>query len=75
MTKTSGIEDVEADATDVVPGYGEISIITSLENTVTSIYSTAGKAIVLNSAERQFTVESGIYVVVVNGKSYKVAVR
>ena len=75
MTKTSGIEYVEADATDVVPGYGEISIITSVENTVTSIYSTAGKAIVLNSAERQFTVESGIYVVVVNGKSYKVAVR
>ncbi|MGN0229203.1 MAG: hypothetical protein ACI4BH_05270 [Muribaculaceae bacterium] len=75
ITVTSGIEAPEADATDVIPGYGEIRIITSVDNTVTSIYNTAGQAIVHNSVEREFTVERGIYVVVVNGKSYKVAVR
>ena len=75
MTISSGIESVEADEAQVVPGSGEIRIITDAENTVTSIYNTAGQAVAINSAEREFSVASGIYVVVVNGKSYKVAVR
>ena len=71
--KPGGVEEIE-DAVTVVAGRGEIRIIGEPQSGV-SIYNMNGQAIVLNSNETVFNVASGIYVVVVDGKTSKVMVR
>ena len=68
-----GVEEIE-DAVAVVAGRGEIHIIGEPQSGV-SIYNMNGQAIVVNSNETVFNVASGIYVVVVDGKTSKVMVR
>lgn len=69
----SGIDEVDTDATKVVGGVGEIRIIGEAKSV--SIYNMAGQVIALNSGDTMFNVASGLYIVIVDGKTTKVIVK
>ena len=73
MTKIDGGVETIENAVAVIGGVGEIRILGDVKTT--SIYNVNGQAVALNSAEKTFNVASGIYVVVVDGKSLKVMVK
>lgn len=73
LTKVDGGVETIENAVAVVGGVGEIRILGDVK--ATSIYNVNGQAVALNSAEKTFNVASGIYVVVVDGKSLKVMVK
>ena len=62
-----------AQTAKAVAGIGEIRIIG--EANAVSIFNAAGQAVAVNSKDAQFFVASGIYVVVVDGKTTKVLVK
>lgn len=67
------VNDAAVEAAKVVAGIGEIRIIG--EANAVSIFNAAGQAVAVNSKDAQFFVASGIYVVVVDGKTTKVLVK
>lgn len=70
---SSGVEQVGAEAADVIAADGQIRIVG--DAATVSVYNAAGQAVAINSAERTFAVARGMYVVVVDGKATKVIVR
>ena len=67
------VNDAAVEAAKAVAGIGEIRIIG--EANAVSIFNAAGQAVAVNSKDAQFFVASGIYVVVVDGKTTKVLVK
>ena len=68
----AGVEELEGNEASVVAGDGEIRV--NGDATV-SIYNVCGQRIAADSNATSFSVPAGVYVVVVNGKATKVAVK
>ena len=73
LTETQGsVDSIDGEEVSVVAGDGEIRV--NGEATV-SIYNVGGQRVVADSNATSFSVPAGIYVVVADGKTMKVAVR
>lgn len=67
------VDATAAVSAKAVGGNGEIRIVGEAESV--SIYTISGQAIAINSRETTFSVATGVYVVVIDGKTSKVAVK
>lgn len=74
-TTSSGVDAISgnAEAAKVVASDGLISIVGA--SSAVSVYTAAGSAVAVGSHASEFSVEPGLYIVVVDGKAIKVLVR
>lgn len=73
MTETQGnVDAIDGEEVNIVAGDGEIRVNGAA---TVAIYNVCGQRIAADSNATSFCVPAGIYVVVADGKTMKVAVR